>query len=164
MFLQTISCRFHPGFFFSWSSRGADSLPSGRIYFGAGYTNRKFARFFQSIQHAHLTWPNLRFVLLLLKGIGKNICVQAWRFWACVRSLFPWCSNRFLLWENMQQHLTFNVLQENPSEEDAAVVDKIMSSHVIKKEVTIRSMGFYFLLFSDFVKAPVESKRWDLNC
>lgn len=44
----------------------------------------------------------------------------------------------------MQQHLTFNVLQENPSEEDAAVVDKIMSSHVIKKEVTIRSMGFSF--------------------
>lgn len=54
--------------------------------------------------------------------------------------------------------MTFNVLQENPSEEDAAVVDKIMSSHVVKKEVTIRSMGFYFL-FSDFVKAPVESKR-----
>lgn len=61
-----------PWCFFSWSSRGADSLPSGRIYFGAGYTNRKFARFFQSIQHAHLTWPNLRFLLLLLKGSGRT--------------------------------------------------------------------------------------------
>lgn len=27
-------------------------------------------------------------------------------------------------------------LQENPSEEDAAVVDKIMASRVVKKEVT----------------------------
>lgn len=34
------------------------------------------------------------------------------------------------------------VLQENPSEEDAAVVDKIMSSHVVKKEVMICLMGF----------------------
>lgn len=28
-------------------------------------------------------------------------------------------------------------LQENPSEEDAAVVDKIMASRLVKKEVTV---------------------------
>lgn len=28
-------------------------------------------------------------------------------------------------------------LQENPSEEDGAVVDKIMSSRIVKKEVSI---------------------------
>lgn len=33
-------------------------------------------------------------------------------------------------------------LQENPSEEDGAVVDKIMSSRVVKKEVSVLGAGF----------------------
>ncbi len=45
--------------------------------------------------------------------------------------------------------------QENPSEEDAAVVDKIMSSRTIKKEVMIYS-------FSLIIKPQVvsQSKIW----
>lgn len=52
------------------------------------------------------------------------------------------CEKKVIMYEN----LVFNVhncinpiithfLQENPSEEDAAIVDKILSSRVIKKEV-----------------------------
>lgn len=34
-----------------------------------------------------------------------------------------------------------SMLQENPSEEDAAVVDKIMSSRIVKNEVGLQSLS-----------------------
>lgn len=38
-------------------------------------------------------------------------------------------------------------LQENPSEEDAAVVDKIMASHLVKKEVTACGISLQLMQF-----------------
>lgn len=46
--------------------------------------------------------------------------------------------------------------QENPSEEDAAVVDKIMSSRIVKKEVMIL-VDCFFSCFLVSVKVPVVS-------
>jgi hypothetical protein len=48
------------------------------------------------------------------------------------------------------------LLQENPSEEDAAIVDKVLSMRVVKKEVGLLSLiaannavftGFIYFLF-----------------
>lgn len=44
-----------------------------------------------------------------------------------------------------------SLLQENPSEEDAAIVDKILSSRIVKKEVSDGTFYFYASVFQGLI-------------
>lgn len=130
----------------------AHSVPFSRCDFRTGAAAKQFY-FFYTLQQTITNMPKFDFQpssRLFRYGIKTRGCRDlrkrstVYRLFIsvfCIYRTLKLCKY-FLFEGNGESHLSLNVCcplhpQENPSEEDASVVDKIMSSRIIKNEVGI---------------------------